>query len=303
MVGRHVVPVRLGLRNIFILPTGYGLLFLILLVAMLLGSINYNNNLGFLLTFLLGSVMLSSLMHTYSMLHGLDVLSIDASPTFAGEPAVVLVQIESNERLRKGLQWSLSGQPSIGQDVAHQEPTRVALTLPTNQRGLFRTGILRIHSEYPTGLFRVWSRLETTAEYLVYPKPLSAPLPEREKNTGRGSQKKSPLAGVDDFAGLNNYQPGDPPGRIHWPSYSRGQGLYVKIFSDLYGTTQVFDFRSIPGNDLERKLSILCFHILAADQQNLPFGLQLPGHALIPPATGRLHRNRCLRALTLFTTR
>ena len=40
-------------RKIYILPTGYGFLFGILLLLLLIGSINYSNNPAFLLTFLL----------------------------------------------------------------------------------------------------------------------------------------------------------------------------------------------------------------------------------------------------------
>ena len=44
--GNTTIPVVLGLRNIYILPTSYGMLYLTVLGAMLIGSINYNNNLG-----------------------------------------------------------------------------------------------------------------------------------------------------------------------------------------------------------------------------------------------------------------
>ncbi|MBM9613811.1 DUF58 domain-containing protein [Desulfobulbus rhabdoformis] len=303
LVGQSSIPVKLGLRNIFILPTGYGFLFLLLLVAMLLGSINYNNNLGFLLTFLLGSIMLSSMMHTYGMLYGLQLVTTETTPTFAGEPALIEIHVQGNGRLRKGLHWSFSRQQGTEQHVDPTERTRVAVPLPTTQRGLYQTGPLRIHSEYPTGLFRAWSRIETNEEYLVYPKPISASLPVSESDFGTGATTATSLPGVDDFAGLNAYQPGDSPGRIHWPSFSRGQGLHVKTFTGLRGGEQVLNLSLIPGSDLERKLSILCYHILAGERQQTRFGLQLPGHPLLPPDTGRAHRNRCLRALALFTPR
>jgi hypothetical protein len=82
--GNTTVPVTLGLRNIYILPTGHGMLYLAVLGAMLIGSVNYNNNLGFLLSFLLGSLGLTAMMHTYSMLYGLRLVSATAMPVFAG---------------------------------------------------------------------------------------------------------------------------------------------------------------------------------------------------------------------------
>ena len=46
-------------------PTFYGFVYLGMVLALLLGSINYNNNLGYLLTFLLGGLLLVSLRQTY----------------------------------------------------------------------------------------------------------------------------------------------------------------------------------------------------------------------------------------------
>ena len=50
------LPVIIDRKKIRIRPTRNGLIFIALVLAMFLGSINYNNNLGFLLTFLLGSL-------------------------------------------------------------------------------------------------------------------------------------------------------------------------------------------------------------------------------------------------------
>ena len=57
-------PVTLVQRRIFILPTrhGYGFAFVVLLL--LLASINYSLSLGFVLTFLLGSMAGVAMLHT-----------------------------------------------------------------------------------------------------------------------------------------------------------------------------------------------------------------------------------------------
>ena len=44
---------RLGRRYIYILPTGAGVLLGVVLMLMLLGALNYQNNLALLLTFLM----------------------------------------------------------------------------------------------------------------------------------------------------------------------------------------------------------------------------------------------------------
>lgn len=300
LVGIHIIPVKLGLRNIYILPTGYGMLFLAILGAMLVGSINYNNNHGFLLTFLLGSVMLNAMMHTYSMLHGLRLLTATATPAFAGEPLFITITIDAAGRRRKGLRWSFAEGEPVVQDAEPGDLMQVLVPVPTTRRGLVNPGQLRIVTEYPTGLFRVWSRLETDLECLVYPKPIFAPLTVPRSTSVHGEGKTIPAAGVDDFQGLKTYQAGDPPGRIHWQSYFRGRGLHVKTFVGLAGADWLLELNAIPGGDIEHKLSVLCHYVLEASRQRRRVGVHLPGQVQIPAGRGRAHRDRCLRALALY---
>ncbi len=84
-------------------------------------------------------------------------------------------------------------------------------------------------------------------------------------------------AGVEDFVGLSAYQPGDSPGRIHWQAYSRGRGLHTKTFAGQAGEGLMLDIDDIKGDDTERKLSILCFHILQAHHQRRSYGMRLAG--------------------------
>ena len=74
-------------RRIFILPTRAGLLFAFVLVLMLTGSINYTLSLGFVLTFLLASLAISAILHTFRNLAGLRITAARTPPVFAGDLA------------------------------------------------------------------------------------------------------------------------------------------------------------------------------------------------------------------------
>ena len=52
---------QLRASRVYILPTGVGLVFALMTFAMLLGSMNYNNNLSFVLTFILVGIGLVSM--------------------------------------------------------------------------------------------------------------------------------------------------------------------------------------------------------------------------------------------------
>ena len=296
--GPRAIPVTLGLRNIYILPTRYGMLYLVVLGAMFIGSINYNNNLGFLLTFLLGSLGLTAMMHTYSMLYGLKLEAATATPVFAGKPIQVSIRVAGLDRQRTGIRWHFSTGDGVEVDFKTGRPDRVMVPAAATHRGYVDPGWLRIASEYPLGLFRAWSRIDTGCQCLVYPRPLAAPMVftgvEAQSENADGGQTR----GVDDFQGLSAYQPGDPPRRIHWQAYSRGRGLHTKTFAGQAGIERMLDMARIAGSDPERKLSILCYHVLQAHHQNIRFALKLHSRA-VPAGSGRLHRNRCLRLLAL----
>jgi len=60
-------------RNVYILPTRAGLMLALTLVLLLVGSINYQLNLGYLLTFLLAGCAFVGLHLTHNNLRGLAV--------------------------------------------------------------------------------------------------------------------------------------------------------------------------------------------------------------------------------------
>ena len=79
--------ITLDQKKIFILPTREGIFFSLLIVFMVLAGINYQNSLIFALAFLLASLLMVSILHTYRNLSGLTILAGGTLPAFAGEDA------------------------------------------------------------------------------------------------------------------------------------------------------------------------------------------------------------------------
>src|SRR5215470_14650106 len=82
-------------RRVYILPTRHGVTFGFALILMLIGSINYNLSLGYVLTFLLAGLGVVSILHTFRNLVHLYVSGGRASPVFAGEIAHFQIVFES----------------------------------------------------------------------------------------------------------------------------------------------------------------------------------------------------------------
>ncbi|SHM81995.1 DUF58 domain-containing protein [Phytopseudomonas punonensis] len=291
--------VQLNQRRIFILPSRVGVAFLFALLVMLLAAINYQSSLAYGLTFLLGSVFIVTILHTYRNLAGLVLHAGGAGPVFAGESARLRVRLESRGRAHEAI--ALGWPPAELQqlDVAAQGSAECELGQQTQRRGWLRPGRLRVESRFPLGLLVAWSHVDLDQAVLVYPRPLEGELPlaaggrEDDEQAGQLSQGQ----GSDDFQGLRTYQPGDSRKRLHWKAYSRGHGLLVKDFAAQSGRDLLLDFDVLSG-DLESRLSLLCHWVLVLCERQQPFGLQLPNEVL-PVAIGERHREECLRALAL----
>ncbi len=89
---------RLHTKRIYILPTGVGLVFALMTFAMLLGSMNYNNNLSFVLTFLLVGLGLVSMHQCQRNLVGLELGFAGADPVFAGQAAQFRIAITNRSK-------------------------------------------------------------------------------------------------------------------------------------------------------------------------------------------------------------
>ncbi len=302
-VRRYALPrqVRLDQRRIFIVPTRHGFVFGIMVLVMLLGSINYDNNLAFLLTFLLAGMGLVAILHTFRNIVGLSFSVGKVFPAFAGLPAKVQVIVENPEPLsRCNVQFSFSGATPCRVDLLSGSTT-VIVELPGQQRGIHRLSTLRIETEFPVGLFRAWSYIDLDGDYLVYPKPWGQPLHHIVTHAS-GQLSAAVAGGNDDFLGFRRYQPGDSLRHIHWKAVARGREPLTKQFGEHESPQLWLEWDTVLHLGIEDRLSQLCQWILDAENAGLSYGFRMPG-VNIGPGRGEIHRLNCLRPLALFGTR
>ena len=297
-------PITLERRRIFILPTRYGLLFAVLLLVMLLGSINYNNNLGFVLTFLLGGLALVSILHGYRNLARLTLCAVRTDPAFAGQEARYTLAVDNRGGpARYAVTLALRDPASREKVIDVPAAARVTVTLarPAPRRGVWPLGPLTVSSRFPLGLFRAWAPLQLDLNALVYPRPgprRPAPLAVHYRLSTAGDRGY----GTEDFVGLRRYHPGDSPRHVSWKAAARGLGLLTKQFGGDRAEELWLDWDRLPGMDTETRLSQMCRWVLDAEEVQRRYGLRLPGLTLAPEHGAR-HRQRCLEALARFEAR
>lgn len=297
--GKQKAPYLLTQRRVYILPTKQGLAFALLLFIMLLGSINYSNSLGYFLTFLLASLSVVTIFHTYNNLLRLSIGAAICKPVFADQDASFVVQINNlNQHTRYSIHTFTPQRLTTITDLNENSLSTLTVKHIFKQRGLISLPRFYIESRFPFGLFRAWAITELDQTQLVYPKPShhsTLPL----KSTGLSEGKKQFELGTDDFKGLRSYAEGDPLQHIHWKSFARHRTLQTKEFSSTTSDELWLNWSEATASGTEFKLSQLTRWVLLADKANLSYGLRLPD-SVIQPNTGKHHLDICLKQLALY---
>jgi len=297
--GLDPATVRLRPGRIYLLPTGVGVVFAAMTFAMLLGSMNYNNNLSFVLTFLLVSLGLVSMHQCQRNLVDLEIGFAGADPVFAGQALEFRIAATNHARNRRSALRLVAGDAVAGPiDLAPGESRVLTLAVPTARRGRVRLARFAVRSLFPFELFRAWAWLHMDIEGLVYPRPADDATPPPAARAEHGHRQHD-ARGEEDFAGFRRFQAGDSPRHVAWKAYARSGELYSKQFAGADTSSQWLDYDEIPAADVERRLSVLARWIVDADRTGRDYGLRLPGTEF-PPAHGDAHRHRCLEALALF---
>ncbi len=285
-------------RRVFILPTQRGLGFVLLIVIVLLIAFIYNNNLAYMLGFLLASIFFVSILHSFKALAGLVIQAGHNQAVFVGDQVgfnFILQNPVNQQRLAVSIK--LRGIREIS--IEPFQSQNVVLNADATKRGWLACDTVTVFSSYPLGLFRAWSPLRFDSRVLVYPRPASlVPAFPDTGDTNAGIQNQN-LRNGDEFYGLKTYQAGDAIRQIHWRAYAKGRGLHSKQYIGSGSHEFWLDYAQTPGSDVEERLSMLCRWVIEAEQAGLNYGLLLPGIKLIPN-NGREHYQACLRALALF---
>lgn len=294
--------VELSQRRVYILPTRHCLVFAVVLIMMLLGSINYSLSLGFVLTFLLVAMAFNAMLFTFRNLARLRVSGGRVQPVFAGGAARFTLNLANpgaHARYAIGLSRERRGHHGAEfTDVPPAGASQLGIAIPAPRRGRLRTGRLTLFTRFPLGLYHAWSHVYPDMACLVYPRPAppGVPLPAAEATQGIGAAHGH---GQEDFAGLRPYHPGDPPRHVAWKAAARGQGLHTKQFTGQATSEIWLAWDQLPSRmNAEDRLSQLARWVLDADEQHLAYGLRLPG-TTIAMGSGEAQRQHCLEALAL----
>jgi uncharacterized protein (DUF58 family) len=293
--------ITLTQRNVYILPTRPGFMLGATLIVLLIGSINYQLNLGYLLTFLLAGSAVVSMHLCHGTLRGMSMNLMPPDPQFAGISAALSVAL-TNPRAtaRHGIGLAVLDATHEDRwawtDVPAQGTARVQVAFQPCRRGLHPVPALTAETRFPLGIFRVWTVWRPAAQVLVYPapEPSPPPLPPGEPRSGGAATARTQNDG--EFDGVRAYRRGDTLRQVVWKKFAKADEL-VSRDNELAQRYELWlDFARAGALGTEHRLSRLTAWVLQADRLGLDYGLRLPGHT-VAPASGPSHRRHCLETL------
>ena len=297
---------RAGQRNIYIVPTGAGLVFGALLAVLLLTSINYQLSLGYVLTFLLSGSALASMHMTHATLRGLRLHLRAGPPAFAGGHADLEITLDNPGARRHGIGLGWRDQTERAwTDVPAHGLCSLHLPLPLPQRGWQPVPALVAETRFPMGLFRAWTVWRPAARVLAWPRPEhpAPPLPLRggtDRQAPAAASAPLPARAADEvaFDGVRPWRSTDTWRQVAWKKVARTGELVSREAAAAASGPLWLDEAAArsPEGDAEQGLSRLAAWVLAAERAGLAVGLRLGGHEWAA-GSGEAHRRALLDAL------
>ena len=290
----------LGQRTVYIVPTRAGLAFGVTLLILLLGSINYQLNLGYALTFLLAGSALASMHMTHGSLSGLTLHLRPTAACHVGGAALLEVVVTNPGAARHGLGFSVLAAPDTPTiawaEIAARVQSVVTVSHEFAHRGHHPLPALQVESRFPFGLFRAWSVWRPAGKVWVYPQPESPapPLPPAMPQSAPSQRSRESAGG--EFDGVRPWRRGDGSRQVVWKKVAHSGEMVSRDSRESTRQQLWLDWAITQGPAPEQRLSRLTAWVLAAEAQGARWALRLPG-AELPPDGGQSHPETALQAL------
>jgi uncharacterized protein (DUF58 family) len=293
---------RLSLRTLYILPSGFGWLWLLSCGVLFILGVQGSSQGALLLAYLgLGLFLLAPYLTQFN-LQGLELRCGSPAPGFAGDVLPYPVQATSrDQRLALGARFRRC-EADLGWSGC-LEPGQQWLAVPwrPSQRGLQRPGRLRLQSSAPLGLFVCWTLWDPPAPQLIYPARRPGPVLELDRPQTR--ERHQAEAGDDDRAGgsdhwreLTPHRPEEGLARLAWKQLARSGERYGKRFADPQPRPHLLaPDPALPREQALEHLSARIWQLAASGES---YGLVLASQT-IPAGAGSAQLERCLTALAL----
>ena len=256
---------------------------------MVMVGATYQNNMVFVMAFLLFSLAIIAMVQTHHNIDGLVVESLTISSGFSRNTGKIQIRaISKKNRNYIATVYEGKGIRAFGEMVDATQKNLIEGSVEFGPRGVYKIDRIKVKTVFPYGLFVAWQYHRVEAEYHVYPERKgSLSLPIRASSEG------------EDFSGHKKFTDKDSIRHVDWKAYARGRPLLLKEFKEGAEATYIFDIDEIQSDNVEQKLSQLAKWISETHADRKSFGLTL-GKKKVLPSNGNEQLHRCLRELARY---
>jgi uncharacterized protein (DUF58 family) len=297
--GVDTLPHQINRRRIYILPSRHGLALAALIIAMLIGALNYNSNLGLAFAFLMVGVALVAMHHCHRNLLGLVVDVDPEADGFEGSQVHLNFAFYNPSALdRFDIEIHCADLGTAARSIRAGSRAQLGVDVPAVRRGVLRLSQFELRTRYPFGWFRAWTYVQAPLLAYIYPRPMGdhrLPASAAAQGTATSAEQR----GEEEFAGLRTYSPGIPLKHMAWKVLARGGEAAVRHYAGDVMEPEWLDWDALDGIAPEARLSQLCAWVVDAEAEQRRYGMRLPQLEL-RPARGAAHRSACLRALATY---
>lgn len=218
-----------------------GLIYLVIMCALFVGSLIGRNNLLLMVFACLAGPFVMNGWITFTMLRLLNVSRILPERIMAGEPFTTSIQLENRkswltiwlmtvtDSVTRGAEW-LSPQVLFVR-IPSKESRQGHYQLRLSKRGRYQFGPVTVTTRFPLGLVERGNRLDVVDNLLVYPRTghLTPTWRKMLQNSTELVSDVRTVAGAfnDEMSRIREYRQGDDPRMIHWRTSARANELMV----------------------------------------------------------------------------
>lgn len=275
-------------------------------MTLLLGfaAVNTGNNLLFLIVSALLGFMATSGVLGWLNIRGIEARLILPREIYCATPCSATLELTSRRMILPSFLLKVSVMSGAGTLLALPRHGTARLTIPLAfpARGRGTVDRLQLASRFPVGFFVRSRPVALKTPYLVFPAPVTCPLPGSGDEQGYREDQRSASRGLNgDLERIGDYSGREPLKLIHWRLSARHGNLKVKEFAATGADPLMLDLKQLPAETREEMLGRAVYLVNRLIRANRPIGLTLP-HRVIPPAADQAHRLRLLRELALYGT-
>lgn len=265
------------------------------------GAVNTGNNLLYLLvSALLGFMAVSGWLGQQN-LRNLRVHLTLPREIYVGQPTLVGIKINNRRKRLPAflIQVEIGEQSPLFAQIPAGGSEERTLMLSWSERGTRQVETLWLKSCFPINFFVRSLRIPVGQSLLVFPRPLSGPIPGIDGQSHQHQQRASSVSGDSgDLRSIHDYRGGEPLKSIHWKLSARHNNFKVKQHEGFGAEPIVIELDQLSGN-LEHRLSRATWLVVDQLRRQRPVGIRLDDR-LIAPQTGVGHRRRLLTELALY---